>query len=565
MYSRTSVVNIDITTSRADGAKADETAWPRRLPLLVSVLALTLLLLMAQTMAAQGSGGLATCNVPTAGHITIQSAIDDPACAEVNVAVGTFNENLNVRRSVTVRGQGMNSTRVDGGGLDRVVLIEPGHSVTLTQLTIANGKAQGPGGGGIFSVNSTLVLNAVAVQGNSTTQWGGGVHVYASLDRKLVIQGSRIEGNSAAEYGGGIYSAGATTEISDSLITGNSASTCAAISNSWTQTDRVSTMHIVNSIVEKNLATGTGGTGGLCNDHPSELTLANSLVSGNLGTGYQGGGIKNEGFMLIENSTISENSTDGDGGGIANTGTLTITHSTISNNTAPHGGRGGAIVNSYATLALDHCTITGNSAAGDGGGVYVWGTDNHITIYNCTFSGNSAVHSGGAMLLAGIYDVRIGNSTIISNAAGRGGGVFAIPFADSPATAFLGNSIVAGNGSGGDCAGLLASQGFNIDSDGTCQLTAVGDQPNTDPLLGPLENNGGPTLTHALLPGSPAIDAGNPLAPGSGGSACQATDQRGVARPQDGDEDGTARCDIGAFEFWTPTSSIYLPVVQSRP
>ena len=73
-----------------------------------------------------------------------------------------------------------------------------------------------------------------------------------------------------------------------------------------------------------------------------------------------------------------------------------------------------------------------------------------------------------------------------------------------------------------------------------------------DPKLGPLTNNGGPTETRALLHGSPAIDAGNPATPGSGGNACEATDQRGVARPQDGDADGVATCDIGAFERSRP-------------
>ena len=73
-----------------------------------------------------------------------------------------------------------------------------------------------------------------------------------------------------------------------------------------------------------------------------------------------------------------------------------------------------------------------------------------------------------------------------------------------------------------------------------------------DPKLGPLTNNGGPTETRALLHGSPAIDAGNPATPGSGGNACEATDQRGVARPQDGDAGGVATCDIGAFERSRP-------------
>ena len=107
------------------------------------------------------------------------------------------------------------------------------------------------------------------------------------------------------------------------------------------------------------------------------------------------------------------------------------------------------------------------------------------------------------------------------------------------------NAIIANN-TGGDCLFAVSSLGHNLDSDGTCNLTATGDLSNTDPLLGPLQDNGGPTFTHTLLPGSPAIDAipleactdkdGNPIT----------TDQRGVLRPQG------AACDLGAFEFQPP-------------
>ena len=107
----------------------------------------------------------------------------------------------------------------------------------------------------------------------------------------------------------------------------------------------------------------------------------------------------------------------------------------------------------------------------------------------------------------------------------------------------LKNTIVANSAPDDDCAGnLVTSNGSNIDSDGTCSLVAAGDLPNTNPQLGPLADNGGPTQTLALLAGSPAIDAG------SGDCPPPATDQRGVTRPQG------AACDIGAYEF-EPTPS----------
>ncbi len=126
-----------------------------------------------------------------------------------------------------------------------------------------------------------------------------------------------------------------------------------------------------------------------------------------------------------------------------------------------------------------------------------------MTLLNSTISGNRAIsHAGG-----------------IDNWGG---------------TVTLSNTIVANNLLSGDCWGDIISDGYNLDSDNTCNLTATGDITNTDPLLGPLQNNGGPTETHALLGGSPAINTSSP--------ACPATDQRGVFR-----SDGL--CDTGAYEF----------------
>ncbi len=103
------------------------------------------------------------------------------------------------------------------------------------------------------------------------------------------------------------------------------------------------------------------------------------------------------------------------------------------------------------------------------------------------------------------------------------------------------NTIVAKNIPGADCAGTITSLGNNLSSDSSCQFVQASDLPNTDPLLGPLQNNGGPTVTHALLDASPARDAGT-------NAGCPANDQRGTARPTDSDADGVSTCDIGAYE-----------------
>jgi len=121
---------------------------------------------------------------------------------------------------------------------------------------------------------------------------------------------------------------------------------------------------------------------------------------------------------------------------------------------------------------------------------------------------------------------------------------------DVDANPTLRNTIVANSIAGGDCSGdgAITSEGYNLDSDGTCGFTGEGDLSNTDPLLGPLQDNGGPTLTHALLAGSPAIDGGNPAGCTDPLGNPLTTDQRGELRPADGDCDGIPICDTGAYE-----------------
>jgi hypothetical protein len=132
----------------------------------------------------------------------------------------------------------------------------------------------------------------------------------------------------------------------------------------------------------------------------------------------------------------------------------------------------------------------------------------------------------------------INNSTISGNSAlaHDGGGI--------AGTVTLQNSIVANN-SGGNCESGVVSKGYNLSSDNSCNFSSSGDRNNTDPKLGPLQNNGGPTQTMALLPGSPAIDAGNPSGCTDGQGHLLKTDQRGMPRP---DKEDKAGCDMGAYE-----------------
>ncbi len=277
----------------------------------------------------------------------------------------------------------------------------------------------------------------------------------------------------------------------------------------------------------------------------SGSAVAISGLSIRNGKAAVGGGILNAGTATLTNVTISGNTTGeggGQGGGIHNAFSMTLTNVAISGNTA--GGFGGGISNARSAT-LTNVTISGNTAP-IGGGLFNEGTA--MTLTNVTISGNTANEGGG---IDTSPNATLTNVTIVGNTAGVGGGIsYSIFFSTAPTAK---NTIVANNGFSDNCRvsitsiGVLpiTSLGHNLDSGTTCAFTGPGDLSNTDPKLGPLQNNGGFTLTHALLTGSPAIDAGD-------NNGCPSTDQRGIARPQG------LRCDIGAFEFGVIVAAVTL-------
>ena len=286
----------------------------------------------------------------------------------------------------------------------------------------------------------------------------------------------------------------------------------------------------------------TGGTSGFQHDagginNLGILTLTDSTVSGNTARGpyAYGGGVTNyEGTLTLINSTVSGNSA-ARGGGIMNysNGTLTLTDSTVSGNTATSGG--GIWHSDRVTLI--NSTVSGNTAD-YGGGIHNGGT---LTLINSTVSGNTAT-SGGGINTSGTVTLTLINSTVSGNSSAGGGGI-----RNLLGTVTLTNTLVDD-----DCqvseGPSIVSLGYNIESPGdTCGFDQPTDQVNVSAEqlnLGPLQDNGGPTMTHALLSGSVAIDQiraedcvdaeGQPLT----------TDQRGEPRP----ETGGTMCDVGAFE-----------------
>lgn len=388
---------------------------------------------------------------------------------------------LAITTSLAITGPGASSLAISGGNSFEVFSIGGGITVNISGLTIQNGSSGSTNGGGI-SNSGTLTVSNCVLSGNST---GSG-------------------------NGAGLYNTG-TLNVTNCSIYGNST------------------------------AQGVGGGGGIYN--AGTLTLTNSNVSGNSSSGF-GGGISSSGTLTLTNSTVWGNSSGGDGAGIFNGGTLTLIGSTVSGNilSSLSGGGGGGIFNA-GTLTVTNSTISGNTAVqpyASGAGIYNNG--GAMTITNSTISGNVAnvAGYGGGIYNAGYSPTStVTSSTLWANIAGSGFG--GNVFNGGPNAMIFKNSIVAFSfGSGGNCAGVTTSQGYNLSDDTTCGFTQTTDITGTAIPLGTasiLQNNGGPTRTIALFSSSPAVGK-------IPASACSATDQRGVARPSQG-----ANCDIGAYEL----------------
>ena len=398
---------------------------------------------------------------------------------------------LDITSALTIVGYGAETTIIDAGGLtgrpDRVFDM---HADYVDPFEVG--------------------LSALTITGGRA--WGGQGGGIKIRNAEVDLDHSSVRANSA-EWGGGIYTYGGPVQLVDCTISENTAQTGGGL-----YLLQVTTAELNHTSIIGNVATGAGG--GIHSNDADSLALKHCTVSAN--HAGEGGGI---------NSFASA---------------ATLLQSTISGNYAEYGG---GIHHLVGSLYVDQSSINGNTAEFEGGGIFYFLCDisDDVRLLDSTISGNSAGTSGG-----GIYNhgcrLYLYNSTVSENSAPNGGGIHIREHT------WLKNTIVAINPIGGDCYDLrggLLSNGHNLDSDGTCNLTTEGDLPNTDPRLGPLQDNGGPTPTHALLFGSLAMDAGDD-------SDCPATDQRGFIRPMDGDGDGTATCDIGAFEHLELRG--YLPV-----
>jgi hypothetical protein len=250
------------------------------------------------------------------------------------------------------------------------------------------------------------------------------------------------------------------------------------------------------------------------------------------------------GVTITGGAPVSTPSASAQGGGIliGNSAILVLVDSAVVGNTAPVSGG----IMAIGALSMARSTVSGNVAStGQAGGIGV-ANGGAAALTNSTVSGNRAetIRTG---LGGGIYSIgtlTLNSVTVANNRASLGGGINQGPAGQVATSATLNDTIVAGN-TGGDCAGTAAvvaawAGNHNLDQNGSCGFSAVGDKPGVNPQLGSLANNGGPTNTHALAANSPAINAGDQ-------ANCQATDQRVVARP-------AGACDIGAFEYVAPST-----------
>ncbi len=441
---------------------------------------------------------------------------------------------------------GASSITIDANNASRIFNIDGSSSVTVSGLTLTQGNSADNGGAILVATGSTLSFSSGEINNSSSDMDGGAIWVGGSL----TLAGSTLDTNSAGLKGGAIaIDAGASADLSDGLLQNNSAAGDLATEGGGALYN-AGTLTVTGTRVEGNMATGAAGSGGglfnsngtatvnggfwqgnmapraggAIEDRQDSVPAANSLTLSGIdffqnSTGTTGsssanpgnGGalhITGNGRVTIERSSAVENSAANEGGALwnHNSGELTVINTTISGNTAPTGG--GVFTQPSANTRLLHVTIANNSVTGDGGGIEHGGSDALLNLESSIVSGNSADGEGADI-----------NGTITA--------AFSI---------------------------ILNPNGVEVTSENNS-----GNFIGFDPGLAELAYDGGSQTRFHAISSVPALDNADETLCTEAGNV----DQRGLTRPVDGTDSGTAECDIGAYERTNDLSIELTPATDS--
>jgi hypothetical protein len=458
----------------------------------------------------------------------VMASVNNPDAQVINIPAGTY--------TLTRMGTGE-----EGGFTGDLDLHDIAPSVTINGLgaTFADTIIEGCSGTGctpvdrVFDIEGTglVVINKLKIRNGNpgSGSSGGGINVSSGAQTpSLILNDSEVSG-STANFGAGIHNTGFSVTINNTRVVANNAPSGQDV-------------------------------GGIYNGAGGVMTVNDSIVSNN--TARQGGGIRNDGTMVVNRTGVFGNTSEEDGGGIRNLGTLTINESAVNNNDAHRNG--GGIANSNGgTVNINNSTVSGNRAdylttpdAAQGGGIFndfnFAPTPSTINLSNATVASNTSTGIGGGIKTQFCCFSPPESNYVLTNVK---------------------NSIIADNiaDTGVDCSGTQTSQGYNLIQDATgCTIVGntIGNLTGVNAHLLPQAPNGGATETHALCERedvpltlcedtSPAIEAGNPTGCTNHAGTPFTTDQRGAGFPRavDGDGDRTDRCDMGAYEAPEPPDS----------
>lgn len=503
--------------------------------------------LRAAIQVADAASTASTILVPAGRYVLTLGGVDEAPVLvdgnwEVKHAPDASKGDLNITQSMSIIGAGPGKTVIGWAvtaDQDRVFHIEvpasaqENLSVTLQGLTVENGYVPQP-----------LVLDAsVPTAVIRFARMGGGIAIGAGAEIQ-VIDSTATEG--AGEDDGGCGGGGG----------GGGSDGCAG-------------------------PEGHGGPGESDSGATIQMVTLSDVQVLNNSSGGEGGGIYNTGPMTLDHVTVTGNSSAINGGGIYNDAAMRMTDSQIGTLSAPNQANdgGGLFETGFHTTQIERSAFVGNSASS--GGAIAGRRMVFEVISRSTIADNTATDGGAGIMTNGraeLINDTVADNTVSGKVGKAGAGLSGFgPASQQPAGGAanaanfsLVNTIVANNtyagtpatllncgGKGeGDPAARFYSMGYNMEDGNTCGFTAAGDHSDVNPQLGPPADNGGPTLTMALLSGSPAVDAGD-------SALCPNEDQRGQMGRADGNVDGVFQCDIGAYELFVHTADLHIDTVAA--